>query len=177
LAEGVASLLAPFAWGACGALVVSGGYKVLTPGASFGMLSALGLTPRASLVRILGAVEICCGLGGVLFSGMALAACAGLYLCFAGAVLVSLQKGRVPASCGCFGAGSGRPGVAHLALDLVLAILLGVSTGWVVRGPASGLSLRFFVELLQASCLTLAVVASFSVLDLRAELSRLRQWR
>ncbi|RMH81477.1 MAG: hypothetical protein D6683_04320 [Actinomyces sp.] len=120
-------------------VVVAGGIKIADPSAASDLVADLmgrsarpvGPDPGAPrvvrrVVRLVGVVEVTLGLValGVDRAGPA-AALALAYLVFAAVVLVARRRGL--GGCGCLGARSGPPSLAHAAVDLAAALAAGAA--------------------------------------------------
>ncbi len=113
----VTELVAPLAIVA-GVVAVGGAMKIADPGATQGMLRALGMPAAPWLARGVGLLELATGLAAALLGGrVASAAVAGLYLVFA-AVAWRLVRGGQASSCGCFGRLSAPATRVHVTADL-----------------------------------------------------------
>jgi hypothetical protein len=103
-------------------LLWSGGAKLLRPRSTVQALRATRLPAGPLAVRLLGAVEILAG--GICLirpSTASALALSGLYLGFAGFVLLALAAEQRPPSCGCFGTSDSPPSWLHVVADLVAA--------------------------------------------------------
>jgi methylamine utilization protein MauE len=104
-------------------LLWSGGAKLLRPESTVHALRAAHLPAGAPAVRLLGAAEILAG-GICLVRPSAASALvlSGLYVGFAGFVLLALAAEQRPSSCGCFGTTDTPPSWLHVAADLLAAV-------------------------------------------------------
>ena len=119
--SGVSALDAVF-WVTCLVLVVAGVSKVAEPAATGATLTGLGLPGGAAAARVVGAVEVALGLGGLVVGGPWFAA--GVAVSYgAFAVVVALARRRDLPSCGCFGAASAPPSQVHVVVDRVSALV------------------------------------------------------
>lgn len=109
-------------------LVAAGVGKVYRPIPTAGALRLAGLPSSMILVRLLGAVEIGVGVGGIVTGGP-IAALSGavLYGSFALFVIYALRRRLPLASCGCLGATETPPSVTHVVVNLgaVVALVVG----------------------------------------------------
>lgn len=114
-----------------GLLVVTGAFKVVSPGGVTGAVSTLGIhrLPRWT-GRALGVGEMALGIAAVVVASRLMAmAIAATYLGLT-VVVVALRR-RGAESCGCFGAVTSPPSGVHLAFDLVA---VAVAAGHTVAG-------------------------------------------
>lgn len=103
-------------------LLWSGGAKLLRPRSTVQALRATRLPAGPLTVRLLGAVEVLAG--GICLTRPSTASAlvlSGLYLGFAGFVLVALAAEQRPTSCGCFGSDDSPPSWLHVTANLVAA--------------------------------------------------------
>ena len=103
-------------------LVLAGVPKLKDPMPLVRALRSAGLPASRALVRVLAAAEVVVGVSAVVHPGRATAAAvAGSYLAFTGFVALTLRRGGVLGSCGCFGRPDTPPTAAHLAVTALLA--------------------------------------------------------
>jgi hypothetical protein len=115
-----------------GALLGLGGLlKLRRPEPTVGALRAMGLPARASLVRLLAAIELAVAVGAAALDSPVVAALvAASYAAFAAFVLVALVRHLPLGSCGCFGVEDTPPTVLHLLLNLgAAAVAAAVALG------------------------------------------------
>ena len=126
-------------WAVCLVLVASGATKVAEPESFAAALAALGIGPLHTdgsatgrwPAVVVGVAEIGIGLNGLVLGGPVVAAlAAAAYALFAVVVLVARRRGL--RSCGCFGARSGTPSLAHAVINGASAL---VCASAVVRAP------------------------------------------
>jgi hypothetical protein len=121
-----------------------------------GGLSGLSrLSGRPAVWRLLGALELCVGLGVLALGRVPLLFAAGLLWVFAAWLLLALARGRGGEPCHCFGARSAI-GVGAAARTLALAL---IATGLLGAGEdagASGFSAPSTVDWLALACALLA---------------------
>ena len=124
------------AWVVALVLVASGTVKLLDSSASVATLRGIGFGSLARPIgTVSGVVEVVAGLGLLILGGRVPAVVVMLlYLSFA-MVVVAARRADL-ATCGCFGARSGRPGVRLIALDLVAAAVAAVAS-FGDRGPVA----------------------------------------
>jgi len=129
-------------WAVCLVLVASGATKVAEPDAFARALDAFGVLPKRAgspdpmgrwAAVIIGLVEIGIGfnalvIGGPLLGWMA-AIAFGLFT-----VVVLVARARGLSSCGCFGARSGTPNLAHAALNAGSSVVCGAAA---LTGPVA----------------------------------------
>lgn len=111
-------------------LIGSGAAKLTQPEpfAHF-IADATGRAVGAGVARAVAVAEIGVGLAGLVLAGRAVALLLTLlYVVFSIVVAAAMSSGA--ATCGCFGAASTRPRVAHLVMNLLSAV---VALGAVVR--------------------------------------------
>jgi hypothetical protein len=120
-------------WAVSLVLVASGAAKLAEPTALADALGGLGIgghdgspTTRRWIAIGVGLVELAIGLNALVHGGAVLAALAALaYATFAVVVLLARRRGL--SSCGCFGARSGAPTVAHAAINAGSALVCAVA--------------------------------------------------
>ncbi len=133
-------------------LVLTGFQKLVAPGSATRALRSVGLRLPESLVRLGGAAELIVGAGALASGRPAFTALAVLcYAVFAVFIAVAMaatrrRPGQV-SSCGCFGSLSQNavdtpPTRAHLAFDLVAAVVCLGATLWPSEGMLSVLRQR-----------------------------------
>ncbi len=115
-------------WAVSLVLVASGATKLAEPTAFADALAGLGVGgPDGSSSRRwtavgVGLVEVGLGLNALVLGGAFVAALSALaYAAFTAVVLVARSRGMD--SCGCFGARSGTPTVAHAAINAVSGLV------------------------------------------------------
>ena len=93
-------------------------WKLLQPAATNRALRALGVPASPVAVRVLGLAEVALGAAAVVVGGRLTAL--GLAVAYAAFAVVAdrLRRSPTPVGCGCFGAGSAPPGLAHVVVDL-----------------------------------------------------------
>lgn len=184
-----------------GTLIVAGLVKLLRSGPAAQALGAAGRTgfagsqrllSRPAVLRALGSLELCIGLGVLLLGWPVLCAAAVLLWVFAAWLWLGVSRGHSGEPCACFGARSAigvRSGSATLALALLATVLLatgagtGASAGADVGGlDVGGLSRLSALGWLALACGLLACVGlalggtayllAREVADLRAQLAQ-----
>lgn len=106
-------------------LFAAGVLKTLSPATTANALRSMRLPSRAWMVRVLGVTEIAVAGWSVAAGGrLALASAAMLYLAFAIFVVVALRNRLPVQSCGCFGRNDTPPSTAHVAVDLIAALVI-----------------------------------------------------
>lgn len=112
---------------AAGVLLASGCAKALAPTAASDALGALGLPSGVVVVRVVAASEIVVGTAALLAGGRLLAV--GVSLAYISFALVAWRMSRSGdvRSCGCFGSAGARPGMTHVVVDGLAAVLTGVA--------------------------------------------------
>lgn len=112
-------------WVACAVLVVSGLAKLAEPSATESTLRSLGMRVPGGVGRILGGAEVVLGAAGLATGSWPVATLVSLlYLCFAGIVDAARRAGLQ--DCGCLGVRRSRPTGAHVAVNLVSAVVAAV---------------------------------------------------
>jgi hypothetical protein len=165
-------------WAVCLVLVASGATKVAEPESFAAALASFGIggtsvdhradgdTPGRWFAVAVGVVEIGIGLNALVLGGTVVAVLAALaYACFAVVVLVARRRG-LP-SCGCFGARSGTPSLAHAGLNAGSAV---VCAGAAVVGPdalADGLDGLGAAPSVLVVLVVLAAASAIVVVDTR----------
>jgi hypothetical protein len=115
---------------ACALLVGAGMAKVVRPETTAKALAQLGravpgrkVSTLAVLVRTAALAEVGLGAVALVLPGILPAALVALsYASFAGFVLVVRKRGGVLATCGCFSTPDTPPTVAHIVVDVLLAV-------------------------------------------------------
>ncbi len=116
-------VLGPTALAAAGLLVVAGLPKILAPGDLVRALRSAGVVVHPLLVRAFALAEVLAGGAAILLASRpSLVAVALLHAGFTAFVLVTLARGGVIASCGCFGRADTPPTRSHAAVTGLLAI-------------------------------------------------------
>jgi hypothetical protein len=111
---------------AAGLLVLAGVPKLKDPMPLVRALRSARLPASRGLVRVLAAVEVLVGIGAIVHPGRATAAAVSAsYLAFTAFVALTLRRGGVLGSCGCFGRPDTPPTPAHLAVTALLAATAG----------------------------------------------------
>ncbi len=156
-------------WAVCLVLVASGATKVSEPDSfavaldSFGVVG--GAPGRWAAVAV-GVIEIGVGLNALVLGGRAMAGlAAAAYAMFTIVVILARRRGLT--SCGCFGARSGAPTLAHAGLNAASAL---VCAGAAVVGPvalADGLGSVTRGAATLAVLGVLAVAAGIVAMDIR----------
>lgn len=112
-------------------LVAAGATKLGDPVPLLRALHSVGLRVPRGVVRLLAAAEVLLGLAAILAGGRAAAIGVALsYAAFSGFVLLSMRRGGVLSSCGCFGKDDTPPTGAHVAVTAsaaAVAALVAVS--------------------------------------------------
>jgi hypothetical protein len=107
-------------------LVLAGVPKLADPMPLVRALRSARLPASRALVRVLAAAEVAVGVAAVVRPGRATAlAVAVSYLAFTAFVALTLHRGGVLGSCGCFGRPDTPPTHAHLAVTAVFALAAG----------------------------------------------------
>jgi hypothetical protein len=120
---------------AAGLLVLAGVPKLKDPMPLVRALRSAELPASRALVRILAAVEILVGVSAVVHPGRVTAAgVSASYLVFTAFVALTLRRGGVLGSCGCFGQPDTPPTRAHLVVTAFLAL----TSGALVLSPPAG---------------------------------------
>jgi len=108
---------------AAAVLAISGGAKLANPREVTDALGAIRAPSSAGVVGLIAAGEIAVGTFAVIAGGpIAAALVAAAYLAFA-AVAWRMSRSDEVTGCGCFGSAGARPGVLHVATDIVVAAL------------------------------------------------------
>ncbi len=148
-------------------LAVAGLSKVTTPEPTATTLASIGIRVGTVPVRLLGVVEVALAAATALTaSPLLLGVAALLHLGFTGVVLAVRKShrrqllagsGDGPASCGCFGASSAAPGLAHITVTVASAVTLGAAA-LLIR--ANNIEAReLFDDGLLASVLTVGLIS------------------
>jgi hypothetical protein len=107
-------------------LVLAGVPKLADPMPLVRALRSARLPASRALVRVLAAAEVAVGVAAVVRPGRVTAvAVAGSYVAFTAFVALTLRRGGVLGSCGCFGRPDTPPTHAHLAVTAVFALAAG----------------------------------------------------
>jgi len=162
-------------WAVCLVLVASGATKVAEPDAFARALGAFGVLPQRSgaldptgrwTAVVIGLVEIGVGFNALVIGGSLLGwVTAAAFALFTVVVLVARARGL--SSCGCFGARSGTPNLAHAALNAGSAVVCGAAA---LAGPvalADGLDGLGRATAIAVVAGVLAVAAAIIVVDTR----------
>ncbi len=124
-----------------------------------GVLAGAGIVklvrPRSTAWRLLGALELCVGLGVFALGRVALLLAALLLWAFAAWLALALARGRSGEPCHCFGARSAI-GVGATARTLSLALIATALLGAGADAGASGFSAPSTVDWLVLACALLA---------------------
>jgi hypothetical protein len=113
-------------------LVLAGVPKLKDPMPLVRALRSARLPASRGLVRALAVVEVVVGLSAVVHPGrLTGTGVTASYLAFTGFVALTLRRGGVLGSCGCFGRPDTPPTLAHLAVTALLA----ASSGALVISP------------------------------------------
>ena len=119
-------------------LVVAGIPKLAEPMPLVRALRSAGLPASRTLVRVIAASEALLGAWAIVTPGRLNAALvAAAYLLFTAFVALTLARGGVLGSCGCFGKPDTRPSRTHLAVTLATSL---VAAGVAAVPPASAWS-------------------------------------
>jgi hypothetical protein len=111
---------------ASGLLVLAGVPKLKDPMPLVRALRSARLPASPGLVRALAVVEVALGVSAVVHPGRLTGAAVSVsYLAFTAFVALTLHRGGVLGSCGCFGRPDTPPNVAHLAVTAVFAAAAG----------------------------------------------------
>ncbi|WP_421119287.1 MauE/DoxX family redox-associated membrane protein [Aquihabitans daechungensis] len=122
------SPLAGLVFAAALLLGAAGVGKATSPGATRIALRSAGLPGSVAVARGLGVVEVLIALAAILVGGpIATGLVAVSYLGFAWFARRLQAKTRGAAPCGCFGASSAPVGTLHVAVNLVIALGVGVA--------------------------------------------------
>lgn len=105
-----------------GVLVVSGAFKVVSPGGVAGAMGVIGRRVPGWIGRVIGAGEMTLGVAAITVGGSVVPATVAVaYLALAMVVLLLRRRGA--ASCGCFGEIASPPSLTHFGFDLAASAL------------------------------------------------------
>lgn len=107
-------------------LIAAGATKLRDPVPLLRALRSVGLRAPRLLVRLTAAGELLLGVAALLGWPWAAAGVAVSYAAFSAFVLVSLRRGGVLSSCGCFGKDDTPPTGTHVAVTTAAAIVSGL---------------------------------------------------
>lgn len=142
-------------------VAIAGIAKLARPRGTVIALHAVGLKVAASLVSLLGLVELGLGVSVVFWPSSVLIAALGLfYLAFAVFSAIHLKKNGANASCGCFGAADTPVHPVHVAINTALVVACAAALIW-PPSPVSQLSVALIGTTL---ILTSALIAVLTVL-------------
>lgn len=156
---------------ACAVLGVAGVAKVRTPDPTVGALRRAGLPGSRTLVYAFGAAEVLlAGLAAATGAAPLAALVALLYVAFAGFVAVTLRRGGMVQTCGCFGSPDVPATAVHVAAN-ALSAAAAVAAAAGSPGTVADLAREGAAG---AAALALVALATFQVLVVLTVLPRAR---
>lgn len=103
---------------ALGLLGFAGVAKVVDPDPTTGAINAAGVATGNLVSRVLGAIEVCAALAGLIVGSVAAAPAAILYLGFTVFTFLAVRRAIPVQSCGCFGREDTPPSRIHVVYNL-----------------------------------------------------------